>query len=353
MARLELSGVSKAFASVQAVREVSLSVEDGELLTVLGPSGCGKSTLLGCIAGIETPESGEISFGEKPVFSAAGGPAVPPEERNVGFVFQSYALWPHMRVEQNIAYPLRIRRVDRSEIRRRVRQMLEMMHMDRLERRHPHELSGGEQQRVALARALIMEPEVLLLDEPLSNLDLKLREQMQIEIKRIQRELKITTIYVTHDQTEALTLSDRVAVMKEGSVLQVGEPERIYRRPESEFVASFVGTSNLLTGRLRSSEGALWFEAAAGPRVPVVSGPAENLHSEYALFSVRPEDVELLPRAPAEARVVQRLFSGAHVHYDLETGLGTLRATGQSGAGFEPGDALSFRFARVHRVGSP
>ncbi len=357
MARLELAGVSKTFASICAVDDASLVVEDGELLTVLGPSGCGKSTLLACIAGIERPESGEIRIDDRVLFSANAGVSVLPEVRNIGFVFQSYALWPHMTVEQNIAYPLRVRRFRRAHIRRRVDEMLEIVRLSGFERRSPHELSGGEQQRVALARALIMEPDVLLLDEPLSNLDLRLREQMQYEIRRIQREFAITTIHVTHDQTEALTVSDRIAVMNHGRLLQVGTPENIYRLPESKFVAGFVGSNNVIRGILRSDTAGSWIETPEGNTIPIAAPPRTDPHrtdhdasAQFATYAVRPENVELVSDGPVEATIKERLFAGAYLRYDVDTGWALLRAITHPDTWLEPGETVRVRFSRIHRI---
>ncbi|MCE4614725.1 MAG: ABC transporter ATP-binding protein [Desulfurococcales archaeon] len=242
MTLVRIEGITKVYGPVIAVDNMTLEIEDGEFFTFLGPSGCGKTTTLRLIAGFEFPDKGKIFFDNKEVTYLR------PYERNTAMVFQNYALWPHMTVFDNIAYGLKLRKVSREEINRKVKRVLELIRLEGMENRYPTQLSGGQQQRVALARALVVEPSILLLDEPLSNLDAKLRLGMREEIKRIQRELGITTIYVTHDQEEALTMSDRIAVMNKGKVHQVGTPYEIYAWPRDLFVATFLGRSNLLKG---------------------------------------------------------------------------------------------------------
>src|SRR6185295_1027559 len=237
--------VSKRFGTVAAVDRVSLVVPDGRLVILLGPSGCGKTTTLRMIAGLEQNDAGRISIGERVVSDAARGLFVAPERREIGMVFQSYAIWPHMTVFANVAYPLEVRRRPSAEVRERVLDTLRLMQMEHLTGRPATALSGGQQQRVAIARALVFRPRVLLMDEPLSNLDAQLREQMRLEIRALQQRLGITTIYVTHDQEEAMVLSDEIAVMHEGRVLQRADPQTIYTRPANRTVAAFVGTPNL------------------------------------------------------------------------------------------------------------
>jgi ABC-type Fe3+/spermidine/putrescine transport system ATPase subunit len=243
---LEIQDLSKRFGATVALKDVSLSAEPGELLAVVGPSGCGKTTLLRAIAGLERPDAGVISLGNVLVFNASPLRIVPANQRRIGMVFQNYALWPHMTVFQNVAYPLRVRGVGRVEKQRTVGTALALVRMADHESRYPHQLSGGEQQRIALARALVMQPRILLLDEPLSNLDAHLREEMGGEVRRIQRETGLTVLHVTHDQVEAMTLADRIVVMDRGRVMQVGRPQEVYRRPQNRFVAGFMGVSNLL-----------------------------------------------------------------------------------------------------------
>ncbi len=244
MTRIKLENVTKIFGNTVAVDNVSLEINEGEFFTIIGPSGCGKTTTLRIIAGFELPEQGKIYFDEQDVTY------LKPYHRNTAMVFQNYALWPHMTVYDNIAYGLRLRKVPEEEIKKKVKWALELVDLEGVEKRYPLQLSGGQQQRVALARALVVEPNVLLLDEPLSNLDAKLRVEMREEIKSLQKRLKITTIYVTHDQLEALSMSDRIAVMNKGKVLQVDTPTNLYFKPNSLFVASFLGRSNVLDGRV-------------------------------------------------------------------------------------------------------
>src|SRR6478736_555836 len=234
MPGVTLNGVGRHFGALKAVDRVNLSVEHGEFVTLLGPSGCGKTTTLRMVAGLEQNTAGRISIGDRVVSDAAAGFFVPPDHRQLGMVFQSYAIWPHMTVFDNVAYPLRIRRRPRSEIRERVQAALRLVEMEGFADRPAPALSGGQQQRVAIARALVFEPEVLLLDEPLSNLDARLRAQMGDEFRSLQKRLGITTLYVTHDQDEAMALSDRVVLMRSGKILQVGPPQDIYQRPNSE-----------------------------------------------------------------------------------------------------------------------
>ncbi len=252
MARVEVEGLTKRFGRVVAVQDFSLKVEEGELVSLLGPSGCGKTTVLRCIAGFERPDAGRIIVDGQVLND------VPPERRNIGMVFQTYALFPHMTVAENIAFSLMIRGRPREERERVVKEMLELVHLEGMEDRYPHQLSGGQRQRVALARALAMRPKVLLLDEPLSALDAKIREELRGEIRRIQKALGITTLYVTHDQEEALALSDRVVVMNMGIIEQIGTPAEIYNAPRTSFVARFVGTMNLLQGRFESDGHFVW-----------------------------------------------------------------------------------------------
>jgi len=294
---VEFVGVSRHFGKVRAVDEVDLAVRDGEFFSMLGPSGSGKTTCLRLIAGFETPTAGEVRLHGEVVNRRA------PYERDVNTVFQDYALFPHMTVGDNVGYGLLVRKVAKAERRRRVGEALELVHLAGLADRRPAELSGGQRQRVALARALVNRPRVLLLDEPLGALDLKLRQAMQVELKAIQQEVGISFVFVTHDQEEALTMSDRVAVFQNGKVAQVGTPAQVYERPATTFVAGFVGTSN------------------------VVSGPlAERLTGSTDAFTVRPEKIHLLPsdggagadECVVDATVRDVVYLGAHTRYLLE-----------------------------------
>ena len=311
--------VVKRFGAVTAVDRADLSVCDGELFTLLGPSGCGKTSLLRLLAGFYQPDEGEIRFGERVVSG------LPPYERNIGMVFQNYALWPHMTVAGNVAYGLKLRKLGRAEIATRLAEGLRKVNLTGYESRYPGQLSGGQQQRVALARALVLNPDILLLDEPLSNLDAKIRVQVRAEIRKLQQELGITTIYVTHDQEEALSLSDRVAVMKEGRVLQVGKPKELYERPRTRFVADFVGTNNLLPGRVSRRAGAdLEVDTAVGTLRAVSDGPV----GERCVLAIRPENVAVDAGAAAGAGNVVRgrvsfvSYMGSALRYDVEAGHG-------------------------------
>ena len=240
MSSVTLESINKSYGSVQVVKAVDLSISDGEFVSLLGPSGCGKTTCLRMIAGLERNTGGKILIDQDLVSDAEAGVFVPPEKRHVGMVFQSYAVWPHMNVFANVAYPLRVARVSSSQVEERVAKVLKMVELSGYESRMPNQLSGGQQQRVALARGLVMEPRVLLLDEPLSNLDAKLRGKMRHDIRRIQQETKTTVVYVTHDQLEATTMSDRMVIMKDGEILQVGAPDEVKSAPTNDFVADFL-----------------------------------------------------------------------------------------------------------------
>ena len=252
MASVTIKGVTKSFGKVTVLQEFNQKFEDGEFITLLGPSGCGKTTMLRLIAGFEKPSSGEIYIGDKLVSSE--NEFLPPEKRGIGMVFQSYAVWPHMNVFDNIAYPLKIQKIAKNEIEERVSQVLKIVHLEQYKDRFPSELSGGQQQRVALGRALVAQPEILLLDEPLSNLDAKLREEMRYEIKEITKKLKITVIYVTHDQIEAMTMSDRIVLINKGEVQQVAPPQEIYSNPKNMFVANFVGKVDFIKGKVEGNK---------------------------------------------------------------------------------------------------
>ena len=269
MASVDLRGLTKRFGSLAVVDNVSLRIDHGQLVCLLGPSGCGKTTTLRLIAGFLEPSDGEIHVGDRLVSSKAR--TLPPEQRNMSMIFQSYALWPHMTVTENIVYGLRLRKMDRDTIAKKLAAILATTKLEALAQRYPGELSGGQQQRVALARALIVEPETLLLDEPLSNLDANLREEMRFEIRRLHDEYRYTTVYVTHDQSEAMTTADLIAVMNGGRIDQLGTPEDIYARPQSEFVARFIGASNVIKGTARDAN----HVAFAGATLQVVGAPLD------------------------------------------------------------------------------
>jgi spermidine/putrescine ABC transporter ATP-binding subunit len=317
---ITIRAVVKRFGSVTAVDRADLVVGDGELFTLLGPSGCGKTTLLRLLAGFYQPDAGEIRFGARVVSG------LPPYERNIGMVFQNYALWPHMTVAANVAYGLRLRKLAAADVSARLAEGLRKVNLTGFESRYPGQLSGGQQQRVALARALVLNPDILLLDEPLSNLDAKIRVRVRAEIKKLQRELGITTIYVTHDQEEALSLSDRVAVMKDGRVLQVGSPKELYERPRTRFVADFVGTNNLLPGRVRGRHGA---ELVVDTEVGSLHAVSEAAVGERCVLAIRPENVAIAACGEAAShgnvvrgRVTFVAYLGSALRYDVEAAPG-------------------------------
>ena len=313
---------------VRAAQNVSFSVPEGQLFTLLGPSGCGKTTTLRSIAGLEKPRLGEIAVDERVVYSSSKGVFVAPNRRGFGMVFQSYAIWPHMNVFQNVAFPLVVghRRYSKREIEAKVMRVLSAVQLDQLAEREATKLSGGQQQRLALARALVMEPLLLLLDEPLSNLDAKLRQRMRFELKRLQRELGITTVYVTHDQSEALALSHKIAVMNEGRIQQIGTPREIYERPNCPFVADFVGMTNFLEGSVLgpdAAEGQFRVRTEIGD---ILASASEALRSgDTVLLSLRPEDVELAEARPDrpnvwQGTVDQKVFLGECVDFQVKLG---------------------------------
>jgi len=339
---------------VKAAQDVSFEVPEGELFTLLGPSGCGKTTTLRSIAGLERPKSGTIEVDGRVVFSSEKGIFVAPNRRNFGMVFQSYAIWPHMNVFKNVSFPLEVRkkRPSRKEIEDKVMRVLGAVQLAHLAQRDATKLSGGQQQRLALARALVMEPQLLLLDEPLSNLDAKLREAMRFELKRMQREVGLTTVYVTHDQSEALALSHEIAVMSEGHIVQIGSPRDIYERPRNKFVADFVGNTNFIGGSIAS--------AAAGNgrcRVSTVLGElnvqcVENLAKDTpVVVSVRPEDVELSEAAPTaepddnlcRGAVIAKVFLGDYLDFQVKVGESVLLARVHPSLRTPVGDPINVR----------
>ena len=308
MASVELRGLTKRYGDLAVVNDISLRVDHGLLVCLLGPSGCGKTTTLRLIAGFVEPSAGEIAVGDRVVSSPAR--TLPPEQRNMSMIFQSYALWPHMTVVENVAYGLKLRKIGKPVIAQKVNAMLATTKLDALAHRYPGELSGGQQQRVALARALIVEPETLLLDEPLSNLDANLREEMRFEVRRLHDEYRYTTVYVTHDQSEAMTTADIIAVMNGGKIEQAGSPEEIYERPRSEFVARFIGSSNVVKGKARDAE----HVDVAGMPLRCVGGRLTT-GAETAL-SIRQHEVHIMETRPdglvnmLPATVMRNVFLG-------------------------------------------
>ncbi|MFQ5825853.1 MAG: ABC transporter ATP-binding protein, partial [Dehalococcoidia bacterium] len=295
MPEVKIRNVTKTFGSVVAVDHISFDVQSGEMLTLLGPSGCGKSTTLRLIAGLEHPETGEISVGGRLLASAEMDLFVSPEKRGMGMVFQSYAVWPHMTVFDNVAYPLKLRKMPKAAIREKVKTALDLVGLQGLGERPGTLLSGGQQQRVALARALVFEPQILLLDEPLSNLDAKLREQMRIELKALQQRIGVTSIYVTHDQAEAMVLSDRLAVMNAGKIEQMAPPRQVYENPQTKFVIDFIGTVNYIPGEVVEKKGdRLVVRATKAAGAPLQCPAIEGIGIEdRVILCVRPQDIQL------------------------------------------------------------
>ena len=313
MSEVRIEHVFKRFGGVTAVNDFNLVVKDGEFVSILGPSGCGKTTTLRMIAGFERATEGEIYIGEQCVSSSIKGSFAPPEKRDIGMVFQSYAVWPHMTVAENVGYPLKIQKVDKTERERRVQEMLELVHLGEYGKRYPNQLSGGQQQRVALARALVAEPGLLLLDEPLSNLDAKLRESMRFEILEIQKKTGITVVYVTHDQGEAMAMSDRVVVMSMGVVQQIGAPHEIYTPPANKMVADFIGLVNFMEGEAKGDRVFLKGSNISFPNTSKVTGEAT--------IAVRPENITMsLDGGQIEGQLTHRFYLGDAVDYLVKVG---------------------------------
>jgi ABC-type Fe3+/spermidine/putrescine transport system ATPase subunit len=308
--KIQIKGLGKSYGTNRIVDNLDLDIAEGEFFTLLGGSGSGKTTTLRLLAGLETPDQGCIRFDDRIVADSATGIMVPPERRELGLVFQSYALWPHMSVFDNLALGLRERRVDAAAVKRKVDDVLQLVGLENHAARYPHQLSGGQQQRVALARALAQAPSILLFDEPLSNLDAKLREQMRTEIRHLQQRLGITAVYVTHDQTEAMSMSDRIGIMANGRLAQVGAPAELYRAPASGFVANFFGLANLLPGR-RDGDG-----VRIGSQLLQV---ADKLPASQATLMIRPEEIRFGAGDNAvSGRILTRTLLGNLVDYQVE-----------------------------------
>ena len=345
---ITLAGISKGFehgvkGQIFAVNDVSLTVVPGELLTLLGPSGCGKTTTLRMIAGFEQPSSGSIHIGDRDVTGLRAN------ERNIGFVFQNYAIFPHLSVFENVAYGLRVQNKADEEIRRAVHEVLELVGLTGYAQQQPHQLSGGEQQRIALARAIVFRPRILLFDEPLSNLDAKLRVQMRSEIQQLQKRLGITTVYVTHDQEEAMAISDRIAVMSGGKIVQIDVAEDLYDHPQNEFVARFIGRANLLDGQLTSVESGKVAVEVLGQTIVVTGAPEGSKAGDAVRVMIRPERITLAREGSqgVTGRVASRTFLGEKAEYHVAVGEHTIQATlfGQGRASaFTPGDAVQVIF---------
>jgi len=347
MSYARIIGLTKKFGDTTALKNFNLEVRKGEIIVLLGPSGCGKTTLLRSIAGLERPDAGEIYINNEIFFSKKRNIFVPPYQRRIGMVFQNYSLWPHMNVFNNIAYPLRMKRFSKQEIRRRVKEFLALVRLSGLERRYPYELSGGQQQRVALARALVMEPQLLLLDEPLSNLDANLRKDLQEELKRVHSKVGITMIHVTHDQEEAMAIGDRIAVMKKGRLIQVGSPKELYDHPRTEFVARFIGVTNLFSCRVMEINGRKIILLPNGESVEVED--LDGFSEGRALLSVRPEDIVLSRNGGGvEGRIEEVTYLGSLVCYRLSGGgMKRLRVHAIPWKSFQVGERVRFCIRRA------
>jgi ABC-type Fe3+/spermidine/putrescine transport system ATPase subunit len=342
--RLSLDKIGKRYGDAVAVADFSLDIEEGEFISLLGPSGCGKTTMLRMIAGFVPPTSGTITLNGNVISSPAA--VVPPERRGMSMIFQSYAIWPNMTVEENVRFGLEIRKVPAAEATRRVAAILDVVHLGEHASRYPAELSGGQQQRVALARAVVVEPAVLLLDEPLSNLDANLREEMRFEIRRMHDAFRITTVYVTHDQSEAMLTSNRIVVMNHGNIEQIASPVQLYEAPRTRFVASFIGKTNLLVGTKAGDRITL-----GGVVVPaaMLGARASEISDGSVTLSLRPQHVQLLASAPAAAerslliagRVTDAAYLGGHWEYTLDLGMGApVLALSHATPAFERGQAV-------------
>ncbi len=353
---IRIRGVSKHYVSegktIKALDDVNLTIPARKIFTLLGPSGCGKTTLLRCIVGLEMPDTGEISIGDDVVWSREKGISVPPEKRGLGMVFQTYAIWPHMTVFDNVGYPLQVRGAPREEVRARVAKALDFVQLSGFEGRPATKLSGGQQQRVALARALVAEPRVILFDEPLSNLDAKLREETRKELRAFLEKLQITAVYVTHDRVEALALSDMIAVMRSGRIIELGTPEKIYFDADDRFVADFIGRANLVNGRVRGEEGGL--TVVDCPLGAIACQRRDFPAGGEATLCIRPEFIHVARGdAPAGRNVVNGrietlVFVGEHYETEIRVGESTLLARVDPDAKFGVGEAVNFTLDPAH-----
>ncbi len=346
MADLRLVKLGKHFGKTVAVENLDLEIHDGEIMTLLGPSGCGKTTTLRCIAGLVKPDEGEIYLGDRRITDLS------PEARGIGLVFQNYALWPHMTVYQNLGFGLQLKKVPKDQAKKRIDAALAMVRLTGFEERFPRQLSGGQQQRVALARALVIEPSLLLLDEPLSNLDAQLREEMRFEIRELQKKLGVTSVYVTHDQAEALVLSDRIAILHEGALVQVGTPAEIYNRPGNKFVAGFIGLTSFLEGQVARFEQG--YAVLRTPDALEIYAPSTGLENgQHVTLAIRPEHIEVYNEGEPLPNMTHNLFSGEVVRgaylgdiidYRIQVGQWLLRAHTPTDRILTPGQQVVLAF---------
>ena len=347
--RIEVSDLVVRYGDTTAVNGIGFAIASGELVTLLGPSGCGKTTTLRAIAGLENPTSGVIRLNGQTVWAGGRGPRLPAEKRGVSMVFQSYAIWPHMTVFENVAYGLRVRNASAADVRDNVARVLDMVQMGQYADRPSSNLSGGQQQRVAVARAIAFSPNVVLFDEPLSNLDARLRAEMRVELRELQRRLDITSLYVTHDQEEALAISDRVIVMNGGRIEQIGAPEDIYNRPVSRFVADFVGSANMIPGHVKGVEadGAMIFETKSGTLIRAAAGKGDAsllaLRSSY--IQLRPGEVNAIP-----GTIHRRMFHGDFIQYVIDWPDGQLIVRRPPAEQWEEGSAVTVSFSPEYCV---
>ncbi len=338
MSDLKIKNIYKKYGKTQILNGLSLDVKEGELVTLLGPSGCGKTTTLRCITGFLNPDRGNILIGDRDITD------IPPEKRGIGLVFQNYALWPHMTISENLSFGLKLRGMENSRIEEKVREGLSIVKLDGYGDRYPRQLSGGQQQRVALARAIVLEPDILLLDEPLSNLDALLREQMRFEIGQIHRKYGITTVYVTHDQTEAMVISDKIVILDRGEIMQEGAPADIYSNPANRFVAGFMGTTNFIPASVRENNGRNYVMSTERGRLIKCFGSG-SISAGKGEIAVRPENITFCPSSEAgenvfDAKVTRASYTGDMVDYELDFDGIALRARGGVRQRSEAGDSV-------------
>jgi iron(III) transport system ATP-binding protein len=345
MAHVRLCNITKRYGDVTAVNRLNIEIEQGECFSMLGPSGCGKTTTLRMVAGFEDIDEGEISVGDKVFSSSAKKYYVPPEKRDIGMVFQAFAVWPHMNVFNNVAFPLQIRKMSRTEVTERTRRAIKYTGLAGCENTFPNELSGGQKQRIALARAIAINPTVMLLDEPLSNLDPKLREEMRFEIKDLQRKFGFTIIYVTHDQTEAMALSHRILVMDRGIVQQIDTPINIYKNPANKFVFSFIGLSNFLPAEIH--EGAIYLEGAAGAG-PVSRQIPPEITEKKMTLAIRPAEIDFAGEGGLRGVIRKKTYLGDIIDYRITVGGLEVRVQKSRRKGvYQEGDACMLKFNRI------